>query len=93
VTPSTNNTPSHEEIGVLTNADIITLFDRTHFGNIDGDVQAQRKFLARACLKTLTGYWNGHTIFRIMCNAGLVTDEKHPTLTPHGKRFVYNTFK
>lgn len=77
---------------IVTDEDIISRFTGCRFGLIDNDVNMQRYFLARACLKSLTGYWNGHTVFRIMISLDLVTDTKSAQITPKGLTFITQSF-
>lgn len=77
---------------VITDAQIIDMFSDTRFGLIDGKVDMQRYFLARACLKSLAGWWNGYTIFRIMVWQGLVSDTSPAQVTEKGMRFLQQSF-
>lgn len=65
------------------------IFSGKNFGEeINSSITEQRLFLARACQKTSNGFWNGHTIFRIMVDLELVHDTKKATLTDKGRTFV-----
>lgn len=73
---------------VVSDTDLSRVFSHTKFGLIDGNLNAQRHFLTQACLKSLAGWWNGHTAFSIVVCLGLVTDTKPAELTQKGVAFV-----
>jgi hypothetical protein len=77
---------------VVTDAELEKLFHNTNFGSeINGCVKAKRKQLLKNITDKFNGYWNGHTAFHIMLDAGLVLDGKpsnQTKLTQRGINFM-----
>lgn len=68
---------------------ISDVFTGTRFGKIDNNLNSQRHYLAKASLKSLAGWWNGYTIFKIITRLQLITDAKTPQNTHKGMVFVH----
>ena len=75
----------------ITDIQIEEAFTGTKFGTIDGDVVAQRKFLAQGIMKTACGYSTGHTIKMILVWLGLISPK---TFKPSEKsmRWMYDVY-
>jgi hypothetical protein len=84
---------SHRINEAITDEQILAAFKNAPTGLPEDDAEAQRRYLAQACLKTNAGYWNGHTIFQIMLHLNLVEDTSKPRLTSLGGLFLFQCFE
>ena len=77
---------------VVTDAELEELFHNKNFGSaINGCVKAKRKQLLKNVTDKFNGFWNGHTAFHMMLDAGLVLDGKpsnQTKLTQRGINFM-----
>ncbi len=84
---------------VVSDAMLTHFFNGTSFGSIDGDVNAQRVYLAQAALKHQAGYHNGYTINEVLLLCDLIPkpapandEEDCIELTKRGRMFLHQTF-
>ena len=60
---------------IISDAELEHIFYNKNFGEkINGCVKAKRRQLLKSVLDKSNGFWNGHTAFHMMLDAGLVID-------------------
>ena len=77
---------------VISDEDIKELFTGTNFGtDINGDVNKQRKLLAKTIRSQTGGLWSGSTAYGIVIHGGFIQDAKSgqpKKLTALGNSFM-----
>lgn len=71
---------------MITDEIIEKAFENTNFGSM-----SKRDLVRYGLLKVACGYYNGHTLKRILIDLALI-NEKSLTLTKEGKKYMYDAF-
>jgi hypothetical protein len=70
---------------MITDEQIEKAFENTNFGSM-----TKRDLVRYGLLKVACGYYNGHTLKRILIELALV--KENSTLTKAGKEYLYDAF-